>query len=40
MTSGLGGPQGDAHSIVVDPRNGSKHGVADRRHDTARASGD
>ena len=26
-----GGPQGDAHSISVDPKTGSYHGVADDR---------
>ena len=32
--------QGDAHTIVVDPRTGARHGVADRRRATSRASGD
>jgi len=36
----LGGLQGDAHTIVVDPATGKKHGIADHRRDTARASGD
>lgn len=34
------GIQGDAHTIVVDPTTGVKHGVADPRRDTSRASGD
>jgi gamma-glutamyltranspeptidase/glutathione hydrolase len=32
--------QGDAHTIVVDPSTGARHGVADRRRETSRASGD
>ena len=36
----LGGIQGDAHSIVVDLTNGTIHGIADRRRQTSRASGD
>jgi gamma-glutamyltranspeptidase/glutathione hydrolase len=32
--------QGDAHTIVVDPATGARHGVADRRRETSRASGD
>jgi gamma-glutamyltranspeptidase/glutathione hydrolase len=32
--------QGDAHTIVVDPATGRRHGVADRRRETSRASGD
>ena len=32
--------QGDAHTIVVDPASGVRHGVADRRRETSRASGD
>ncbi len=35
----VGGIQGDAHSIVVDP-DGTIHGVADRRRKTSRAVGD
>lgn len=34
------GIQGDAHTIVVDPRTGLRHGVADPRRLTSRASGD
>ncbi len=33
----VGGIQGDAHTIVVDPKTGQKHGVADRRRETSRA---
>jgi gamma-glutamyltranspeptidase/glutathione hydrolase len=36
----IGGIQGDAHSIVVDPAGDAIHGVADRRRETSRASGD
>jgi len=36
----IGGIQGDAHSIVVDLTSGTIHGVADRRRQTSRASGD
>ncbi|AGA30523.1 gamma-glutamyltranspeptidase [Singulisphaera acidiphila DSM 18658] len=36
----FGGIQGDAHTIVVDPETGRRHGVADRRRETSRASGD
>jgi gamma-glutamyltranspeptidase/glutathione hydrolase len=36
----IGGIQGDAHSIVVDPASGIIHGVADRRRTTSRAAGD
>jgi gamma-glutamyltranspeptidase/glutathione hydrolase len=36
----VGGIQGDAHSIVVDHSSGTIHGVADRRRQTSRASGD
>jgi gamma-glutamyltranspeptidase/glutathione hydrolase len=36
----LGGIQGDAHSIVVDRTSGTIHGLADRRRQTSRASGD
>jgi gamma-glutamyltranspeptidase / glutathione hydrolase len=32
--------QGDAHTIVVDLSTGRRHGVADRRRQTSRASGD
>jgi gamma-glutamyltranspeptidase/glutathione hydrolase len=32
--------QGDAHTIAVDPTTGTIHGVADRRRETSRASGD
>ena len=32
--------QGDAHTIVVDLATGQRHGVADRRRETSRASGD
>jgi len=32
--------QGDAHTIVVDPATGARHGVADHRRRTSRASGD
>ncbi len=32
--------QGDAHTIVVDPKTGRRHGVPDRRRKTSRASGD
>jgi gamma-glutamyltranspeptidase/glutathione hydrolase len=32
--------QGDAHTIVVDPVTGARHGVPDRRRATSRASGD
>jgi gamma-glutamyltranspeptidase/glutathione hydrolase len=32
--------QGDAHTIVVDPISGKRIGVADRRRETSRASGD
>ena len=35
-----GGIQGDAHTIVVDPRTGLRHGVADRRRGNETASGD
>jgi gamma-glutamyltranspeptidase/glutathione hydrolase len=35
-----GGIQGDAHTIVVDPKTGLRHGVPDRRRETSRASGD
>jgi gamma-glutamyltranspeptidase/glutathione hydrolase len=35
----VGGIQGDAHSIVVDP-DGTIHGVNDRRRKTSRAAGD
>ena len=35
----VGGIQGDAHTIVVDP-DGTIHGVADRRRKTSRAAGD
>ncbi len=35
-----GGLQGDAHTIVVDPRTGTRLGVADRRRETSKASGD
>ncbi len=35
----VGGIQGDAHTIVVDP-DGTIHGVADRRRRTSRAEGD
>ncbi len=34
------GTQGDAHTIAVDLKTGRKHGVADRRRETSRASGD
>ena len=38
----LGGvkTQGDAHTIVVDPTTGRRHGVADSRRATSKASGD
>jgi gamma-glutamyltranspeptidase/glutathione hydrolase len=36
----VGGIQGDAHSIVVDPATGTIHGVPDQRRVTARAAGD
>jgi gamma-glutamyltranspeptidase/glutathione hydrolase len=36
----VGGIQGDAHTIVVDPATGAIHGVADPRRRTSRASGD
>jgi gamma-glutamyltranspeptidase/glutathione hydrolase len=36
----IGGIQGDAHSIVVDPATGTRHGIADRRREIATASGD
>jgi gamma-glutamyltranspeptidase/glutathione hydrolase len=36
----IGGIQGDAHTIVVDPATGSLHGIADRRRDLATALGD
>ncbi len=36
----LGGIQGDANTIVVDPKTGEIHGVADRRRQTETASGD
>jgi len=36
----IGSLQGDAHSIVVDPVSGHRIGVADRRRDTSKASGD
>ena len=39
-TTRVGGIQGDAHTIVVDPDGHTLHGVADRRRDTARAAGD
>jgi gamma-glutamyltranspeptidase/glutathione hydrolase len=39
-TTRIGGIQGDAHSIVVDPATGTIRGVADRRRETSRASGD
>jgi gamma-glutamyltranspeptidase / glutathione hydrolase len=32
--------QGDAHTIVVDPVTGQRHGVADRRRSTSKAAGD
>src|SRR4029077_3644021 len=32
--------QGDAQTIVVDPRTGTIHGIADRRRVTERAAGD
>jgi gamma-glutamyltranspeptidase/glutathione hydrolase len=32
--------QGDAHTIVVDVKTGRRYGVADRRRETAKASGD
>ena len=35
----VGGTQGDAHTIVVDP-DGTIHGAADRRRRTSRAAGD
>ena len=35
----VGGVQGDAHSIVVDP-DGTIHGVNDRRRKTSTAAGD
>ncbi len=36
----VGGIQGDAHTIVVDPATGLIHGVPDPRRRTSRASGD
>ena len=36
----VGGIQGDAHTIVVDPATGTIHGVADLRRKTSRPSGD
>lgn len=36
----MGGIQGDAHTIVVDPASGRPVGVADRRRETSRAAGD
>jgi gamma-glutamyltranspeptidase / glutathione hydrolase len=36
----IGGIQGDAHSIVVDPASGTIHGVADHRRKTSCAAGD
>ena len=36
----VGGIQGDAHTIVVDPASGIIHGVPDPRRRTSRASGD
>jgi gamma-glutamyltranspeptidase/glutathione hydrolase len=36
----VGGLQGDAHSIIIEPTTGLIHGVADHRRDTARAVGD
>jgi gamma-glutamyltranspeptidase/glutathione hydrolase len=36
----LGGIQGDAHTIVVDPATGKRHGAADSRRSTSRAAGD
>ena len=36
----VGGTQGDAHTIVVDPATGTIHGVPDLRRRTSRASGD
>ncbi len=36
----IGGIQGDAHTIVVDPDTGSRHGIADRRREIATALGD
>ena len=36
----VGGIQGDAHTIVVDPDRQTIHGVADRRRETSRAAGD
>jgi gamma-glutamyltranspeptidase / glutathione hydrolase len=36
----VGGIQGDAHTIVVDPKAGTIHAVADPRRRTSRASGD
>jgi gamma-glutamyltranspeptidase/glutathione hydrolase len=36
----VGGVQGDAHTIVVDPATGKIHGVADPRRRTSRAAGD
>lgn len=36
----LGGLQGDAHTIVVEPGTGAIHGVADPRRRTSKASGD
>ena len=37
---GQSASQGDAHTIVVDPSSGKRIGVADRRRETSRASGD
>jgi gamma-glutamyltranspeptidase / glutathione hydrolase len=34
------GTQGDAHTIFVDPKTGKRHGVADMRRSTSKASGD
>ncbi|HEY2158665.1 MAG TPA: gamma-glutamyltransferase, partial [Isosphaeraceae bacterium] len=36
----VGGVQGDAHTIVVDPASGKIHGVPDPRRRTSRAAGD
>jgi gamma-glutamyltranspeptidase/glutathione hydrolase len=32
--------QGDAHTIIVDPKTGQRHGVPDRRRETSQAAGD
>jgi gamma-glutamyltranspeptidase/glutathione hydrolase len=36
----IGGLQGDAHTIVVDPATCAIEGAADRRRETSRAAGD